>query len=481
MSDSLKDKTISGLIWNLTERFSYQLVMFVVGVVLARLLSPADYGLVAMASIFVGVSQVLVDSGFSSALIQKSDRTELDYSTVFVTNIVMSTALCLILCCISPYIAEFYKEPLLKWIVIFCGIKIFLSSFIAVQSTRLLVNLEFKTRSRISIINSVISATVSISMAFAGFGVWALVVPEVFTILASAVMYWHTQHWLPRFQFSKDSFQHLFAFGSKLLGSSIIEIVYGNIYTIVIGKKFSSTLLGYYSKGQGIANLPSSILMGTIANVSYPILSKIQKDDARLADAYRRMIRLTAFIIFPLMTGLAVLANPLIEVLLTNKWADAAIYLQILCFSLMWYPIHSLNLNLLEVKGRSDLFLRLQIIKKVLGILFLIASIPFGVVGMCWGQVLYSVVSLFINTFYTGKLIGVGLFRQIWDFVPSICYSGLMGLFVSWGQTLFHGALLQLLLGVVMGGFAYLSMSSLTRSEDLAYIVSMIKEKYLKK
>ena len=477
MSESLKDKTISGLIWNLFERFSYQLVMFVVGVVLARLLSPADYGLVAMSSIFVGVSQVLVDSGFSSALIQKNDRTELDYSTVFVTNIVMSSVLCLILCAISPFIAEFYKEPLLKWIVVFCGVKIFLSSFIAVQSTRLLVNLEFKTRSRISIINSVISAVVSISMAFAGFGVWSLVVPEVFTIFASAIMFWHTQHWLPRFKFSKDSFRQLFTFGSKLLGSSIIEIIYGNIYTIVIGKKFSSTLLGYYSKGQGIANLPSSILMGTIANVSYPILSKIQTDNARLADAYRRMIRLAAFVIFPLMIGLAVLAKPLIEVLLTSKWANAAIYLQILCLSLMWYPIHSLNLNLLEVKGRSDLFLRLQIIKKVLGILFLIVSIPFGVVGMCWGQVLYSLVSLFVNTYYTGQLIGVGLFRQVLDFVPSMCYSALMGLLVYLGMTLVHGALLQLLLGAIIGFFTYLLMSCLTRSTDLSYVIAIVKEK----
>ncbi len=477
MSDSLKDKTVSGLIWNLTEKFSYQLVMFVVGVVLARLLSPADYGLVAMASIFVGVSQVLVDSGFSSALIQKKNRTELDYSTVFVTNVVMSSVLCLVLCCISPYIADFYKEPLLKWIVIFCGIKIFLSSFIAVQSTRLLANLEFKTKSRISIINSVISAIASISMALVGFGVWALVVPEVFTIFASAIMYWHTQHWLPHFKFSKESFRQLFAFGSKLLGSSIIEIIYGNIYTIVIGKKFSSTLLGYYSKGQGIANLPSSILMGTIANVSYPILSTIQNDDARLADAYRRMIRLAAFIIFPLMIGLAVLAKPLIIVLLTSKWSDAAIYLQILCFALMWYPIHSLNLNLLEVKGRSDLFLRLQIIKKVLGILFLIISIPFGVVGMCWGQVLYSLVSLFINTIYTGKLIGVGLFRQILDFVPSICYSGLMGLLVFLFLTLVSGVLLQLILGIIVGLLVYLLLAFLTRSADLAYLTSMVKEK----
>ena len=477
MSESLKDKTISGLIWNLFERFSYQLVMFVVGVVLARLLSPADYGLVAMASIFVGVSQVLVDSGFSSALIQKNDRTELDYSTVFVTNIVMSSVLCLVLCAISPFIAEFYKEPLLKWIVVFCGVKIFLSSFIAVQSTRLLVNLEFKTRSCISIINSVISAVVSISMAFAGFGVWSLVVPGVFTIFASAIMYWHAQHWLPRFKFSKDSFRQLFTFGSKLLGSSIIEIIYGNIYTIVIGKKFSSTLLGYYSKGQGIANLPSSILMGTIANVSYPILSKIQTDNARLADAYRRMIRLAAFVIFPLMIGLAVLAKPLIEVLLTSKWANAAIYLQILCLSLMWYPIHSLNLNLLEVKGRSDLFLRLQIIKKVLGILFLIVSIPFGVVGMCWGQVLYSLVSLFVNTYYTGQLIGVGLFRQVLDFVPSMCYSALMGLLVYLGMTLVHGALLQLLLGAIIGFFTYLLMSCLTRSTDLSYVIAIVKEK----
>lgn len=478
VNNNLRDKTISGLLWNLAEKFSCQFVTFVVGVILARLLSPADYGLIAMTAIFVGITQVLVDSGFSSALIQKNDRTDLDYSTVFDVNVIMSGGLCILLCIFSPLIADFYNEPLLKWIICFCGLKIFLGSFIAVQAVRLSANLEFRAKSRIAIVNSLLAAIVAIVMAFGGCGVWALIVPEFFTIFSSAIMYWNYQHWVPGIKFSKDSFRRLFAFGSRLLASSLLEIIYGNIYTIVIGKKFSASQLGIYSKAQSFSNLPINTLLGVIANVAYPTLSTLQNEDDRLSEAYRKMIRLAAYVVFPLMLGLIVLAKPFIIVLLTEKWIDVTIYLQILCLSFMWYPIHTLNLNLLEVKGRSDLFLRLQIIKKVLGLVILIASIPFGLIWMCWGQVLYSLISLFVNTYYTGKIMNMGIFKQVTDFLPSLIYSILMGGAVFLLTNHIHSMLLQLVVGIICGIIVYWLLSFFSHSKDLAYLQSLVKDRF---
>lgn len=478
--NSLKDKTISGLLWNIAEKSSCQLMTFIVGVILARLLSPSDYGLIAMTAVFVGISQVLVDSGFSSALIQKIDRTDLDYSTVFVVNVIISFGLCILLCLFSPFIANFYNEPLLKWIICFCGLKIFLGSFIAVQATRMSVNLEFWAKSRIAIINSFISAIVAIIMAYMGFGVWALVVPEFFVIFSSAIMYWNHQRWIPGIKFSKDSFCSLFSFGSRLLASSILEIIYNNIYTIVIGKKFNASQLGIYSKAQGFANLPINTLLGVIVNVAYPTLSTLQNEDTRLVEAYRKMIRLATFIIFPLMIGLIILAKPLIVVLLTEKWIESSIYLQILCFSFMWYPIHSLNLNLLEVKGRSDLFLRLQIIKKVIGLFILIVSIPFGLVWICWGQVLYSLLSLLVNTYYTGKIMNMGIIKQMADFLPSLVYSLFMGGVIFLLTNNIHSMFLQLIAGIICGIFVYWLLSFLSHSKDLLYLQSIIKDRFFK-
>lgn len=476
VNNNLKEKAISGLFWSLLEKFSTQIVAFVVGVILARLLSPADYGLIAMTAIFVSISQVLVDSGFTSALIQKIDKTDLDYSTVFDINVIMSAGLCFLLCLISPFVANFYNEPLLKWIVCFCGIKIFFGSFIAVQATRLTANLQFNARSRIAIVNSIISGFFAIVMAYSGLGVWSLVVPEFLVIISSAIMYWKCQHWFPGIKFSKESFRELFSFGSRLLASSILEIIYGNIYTIVIGKKFSASQLGIYSKAQGFANLPVNTISGVIANVSYPTLSKLQHDDSQLSNAYRKMIRLAAFVVFPLMICIVVLAKPLIVVLLTEKWMELVEYLQILCFSLMWYPIHYLNLNLLEVKGRSDLFLKLQVIKKNIGIIILIVSIPFGLYWMCMGQVFYSVISLFVNTFYTNRLLKIGFFKQILDITPSFIYSLLMGCFIYLLVCFVNSMYLQLIIGIVGGGFFYWLLSFFFHSKDLVYLEQIVRD-----
>lgn len=431
---------------------------------------PSDYGLIAMVTVFTAVSRTLVDSGFTSALIRKKDRTDLDYSTVFDVNVCISFILLIILCSTSGLIAKFYGQPILKKIVCLNALIIFLGSFTAVQGTKLSADLKFKEKNIINIISAFANGVIAIIMAFFGFGIWSLIYPNFLTIFINAFLYWYIQHWFPGIKFSKTSFKELFAFGSKLLASGLLDTVYTNIYPIVIGKYFSAKDLGYYTRASGYAQLPSSTVTGILSSVSYPVLSQIQDDEERLRISYRRLLRVSAFIIFPIMIGLAVLAHPVIILMITDKWESCVIYLQVLCLAMMWYPIHSLNLNLLNVKGRSDLFLRLEIIKKCLGVLIIIITVRFGILAMCVGSVFGSIISLLINTHYTGMLIKVSFFRQIMDLSPSLLYSISMG-FMVWLVTSFiTNDLLKVIIGILVGIVFYFVIAFITKSSDMAYL-----------
>ena len=474
-NDNLQHKTLSGIIWGFFEKFSTQLVTFVVGVILARLLSPSDYGLIAMVTVFVTISGVIVDSGFSSALIRKKDRTDLDYSTVFDINVGLSVLMALLLCISAPLIADFYKEPILIKILDLNALYVFLGSFISVQGTKLYADLNFKVRSTINVVNTFVQGVVSIVMAFAGYGVWSLIVPKVITVFSGAALYWHYQHWFPGIKFSKDSAKSLFSFGSKLLASTLINVVYQNLYPIVIGKKFSASDLGFYSKGSSFANLPATTYTNVIGGVAFPVLSSIQDDDKRLSDAYRKMLRLSAYILFPIMIGIAALAHPLIVVLITSKWEPCVILLQILCFDLMWYPIHALNLNLLQVKGRSDLFLKLEIIKKVIGITVLLITLNFGIIWMCIGSVFCSLIALFINTHYTGQLLKLTFWVQMKDLFPSLIASLLMGISVYLLASPINNDYVEILVGITVGFIVYYLISRLVHFKELGYLQELIK------
>lgn len=474
-TDNLQHKTFYGIIWGFMEKFSMQLVTFCVGIVLARLLSPADYGLIAMAAVFVAISQIVVDSGFSSALIRKADRTDLDYSTVFDINVGLSVVMGGLLCLSSHWIAAFYNEPQLVGVICLNGLYVFLGSFVSVQGTKLIADLQFKTRSKINIVNSLIGGAIAIAMAFAGFGVWALVYPNIITVFTGAALYWYYQRWFPGVRFSKSSAKEMFSFGSKLLLSTILNTVYTNVYPMVIGKKFSASSLGFYTKGASFASLPSTTIASVIGGVAYPVLSSIQDDDERLQNAYRQVLRLSAYIVFPIMLGIAALAHPLIIILITDKWEASVIYLQILCLAFMWYPIHGLNLNLLQVKGRSDLFLKLEIIKKVMGIVVLLITLPMGLLWMCVGLVVSSLLSLVVNTYYTGKLIKVGFWVQMLDLLSSFVFSFTMGVFIYWLCTYITSLGMQLLVGTIFGMTYYYAISQLFQSKDLANLKRILK------
>lgn len=412
---------------------------------------------------------------------RKKNRTELDYSTVYVTNVCLTAVFSLILCFCSQWIADFYNEPILKKIVIANAILLLLNSFNAVQGTRMSINLQFKQKSIITVIVNITIGIATIIMAFMGYGVWALIYPNFLAPIMYLILYQKYQHWFPKLQFSWKVWKEFFGFGLNLLFSSLLDTIFNNIYPIVIGKKFSATALGYYSKASGYANLPSSTFYSVMGQVAFPILCSINDNDQRLRDVYRRLIRASAFVIFPMSVGIAALAKPFIIVLITDKWAASIPYLQILCFALMWYPVHSLNMSLLKVKGRSDLFLRLEIIKKLLAVCILFISVPLGIIFMCYGQVVSSLISLFINTYYTGKLIQVGFMKQMQDLTPTLLYALSMGALVWFVIQWIPNMLMQIIIGILVGVIYYIGIAKLTKSSDLEYVIILLKENVIKR
>lgn len=477
MAESLKHKTFMGTVWSVVERFSVQGIGFIVMIIMARVLTPADYGLVGELTIFIAVSQSLVDSGFSQALIRKQDRTEVDNSTVFYFNIGVGISLYLLMFFCAPLIARFYSQPILVPLTRLLSLNILINSLVVVQRAQFTIRIDFRTQAKASLTASIVSGCVGITMVYTGHGVWSIVWYQLSNLITNVVMLWILSKWRPQRGYSWKSFRELFGFGSKLALSGIINTIYNNIYLIVIGKVFKASDLGYYTRAHQFADFPSSNVSGIIQRVTFPVLCTIQNDEQRLRNVYRNFLRLAGFVVFPLMVGLAALAHPLINTVLTPKWAFAATLLQVICLSMMWYPIHSINLNLLQVKGRSDLFLKLEIIKKIVGITIMCISVPFGIIAMCWGALASSLIALVINTHYTGKLIDVGFFVQIRDLLPTLAYSFSMGAVVWLVSRLLPSDLLRLMVGIPIGLIYFFIITKFTGSRDLRELISFIKAK----
>ncbi len=474
---SLKEKTVNGVMWSSIDRFSTQGIQFVFSILIARLLMPSDYGVVAMLGIFLAVSQTFIDSGFSTALIRKLDRTEIDYSTVFYFNIVVGLFFYALLWIASPYIAAFYDTPLLEDVTKVVASTLVISTFSGVHRARLSINIDFKTPAKISIIVTLLTGAIGLWMAYNDYGVWALVVQSVFSALLRTVLLWVYVRWMPLWVFSWKSFREMFSFGSKLLASALLDTIYNNVYTLVIGKFFSSSVLGVYSRADGLAQYPSSNITGVLQGVTFPVLSSIQNEPERLASAYKRFLRMSAFVVFPLMVGLAAVADPLIRLMLTDKWEGAIYFLQIISFAMMWYPIHAINLNLLQVRGRSDFFLKLEIIKKIQGVIILCVTIPMGIVAMCYGRIVESLLCLIYNTYYTEKLIGYGYIAQMKDLVHILFHALVMGVGVWCIVHVLDSLWLQLIVGVAGGAFYYIGGAYLMKFEELKEIISLVRRK----
>lgn len=475
--ESLKKKTVNGVIWSAIDRFSTQGIQFVFSILIARLLMPSDYGVIAMLGIFLAVSNTFIDSGFGTALVQKANRTETDFSTVFYFNIVVAIILYGLLWLASPYIAAFYNIPMLKDVTRVVALTLIFSALGGIQGAKLSIAINFKTRAIISLISALSTGCLGLYLAYSGYGAWALVFQTVFSSLLNTILLWCFVRWMPSLVFSWQSFRQLFSFGSKLLASALLDTIYNNVYTLIIGKVYSSSSLGLYSRASGLAQYPSSNITGVLQSVTFPVLCSIQNDEERLADAYKRFIRMSAFVVFPLMIGLASVAEPFIRVVLTDKWEGTIYLLQIVCFSMMWYPIHAINLNILQVKGRSDYFLKLEIIKKIQGVCILCITVPISIVAMCYGSIASSLLSLVWNTYYTKRLIGYGFFSQIKDLLPIIIHSLLMGGIVLLVTHFIEVMWIKLFAGILAGGIYYILGAYIMHFDELKEVLAIIKRK----
>jgi len=472
----IKQKVVKGLFWSTVERFSAQSIQFILGIVLARILLPSDYGLIGMLAIFLAVSQTFIDSGFGTALIQKKDRDDLDFSTTFFFNFGIASLFYILLFFFAPLIAEFYKQPILIILTRVIGLVIIINSFAVVQRTKITILLDFKTLTKASLISIIFSGGIGIYLAFTGFGVWALVWQTLIQRSIELIILWDHSKWLPRKGFSKHRFKSLFSFGSKLLASGLLDTVFRNIYLIVIGKMFSAASLGYYTRAQQFNNFPSSNITGIIQRVTFPVLSELQNDNTKLRDAYRKIIKLSALIVFPLMMGLAALAEPLIRVVLTEKWIETVWMLQLLTFAGMWYPIHALNLNVLNVKGRSDIFLKLEVAKKILVTIVLVISIPLGIKAIIIGQIITSYIALMLNTHFTKRMIDYGFLQQMKDLFKVLILSFSMGIIIHFTIMLINLDMLKLITGFAVGILFFVSIAWLFNIGEIRLLPDFIRQ-----
>jgi len=423
VAESIKDKAVKGIGWSFVDNVASSGITFLVGLILARLLTPAEYGIMAMIAIFIAVSNSIIDSGFSNALVRKINIQRIDYNTVFFFNLVVSLVMYLLLYIASPAISAFFKEPVLIEIVRVIGWVLVINALAIIPRTIFVRNVDFKTQTKVSLISSITSGIIGIGMALSGFGVWSLVGQQLSRQLLNTIFLWIYCNWRPVFEFSKDSFKELFGFGSKLLLSGLLDTIYKNIYYIIIGRFYTSAQLGQYTRAEQFNMIFSSNLTSVVQRVSYPVLSSIQKDPERLREAYRKVIKSTMLITFACMLGLAAVAKPLILILIGNKWLPAVYLLQIICFSGMLYPLHAINLNILQVKGRSDLFLKLEIIKKIIAIGPIAIGILYGIEYMLLGSVLTSFIAYFLNSYYSANLINYPTLEQIKDILPTFLIS----------------------------------------------------------
>lgn len=476
---SLKKQAISGMIWTFAEQFGSQIISFIISIFLARLLLPSDFGVIALFGIVMGVASSIIDGGLASSLIRSKNVDDRDYSTVFIFNLIISVVLYIIIYIIAPYFADFYNKPILTDIIRVYSIILVINAFVTVQRTHFTKAMNFKTAFKIQLPSLIVGGITGVLLAYNGFGVWSLVYSAILQSIIFAVQHWIYSSWRPKLIFDKEKFKYHFSFGYKMTLSGLLNILFINIYTIIIGKFFSIQQLGYYNRADSLKQLPVSNLSSALNKVTFPLFAKISHNDVKLREVYQKLMKLVIFIIAPVLALMVVSAEPLFRFLLTDKWLPAVPYFQILSIAGLLYPIHAYNLNILQVKGRSDLFLKLEISKKIVIIIVVAVSIQFGIIGLLWGQVVSSTLAFFINTHYTGKLLHYTAWQQIRDLMPSI----VLALICAICAALVHN---YLLIGVndfftlislsLIFVILYLGGTFLFRFKEIQYIKELIKK-----
>lgn len=471
---SLKGKAKSGLVWNTVERLVTSGIQFVLTIILARLLSPDDYGIIAMPAIFMAIAQVLIDSGFANALIRKPDLNEKDLSTALYFNVLVGIGVYFALFISSPLIADFFNTPILSKLLKVTAIVVFLNSLGIVQQAVLTKRMDFKSQAVISAISTFVSGAIGVWMAYNGYGVWALVFQQVSAALLRVVLLWIYGKWHPFWMWSNDSFHYLWNFGSKVVFIGILDSIYNNVYAFIIGKMYNQKDLGNYTRAQQFAELPANNLSGIVQRITFPLLSEIQNDDVRLSSIFLRLIELLSLLVAPLIFSLAAMANPLIMSLLGKEWEGCVLLFQILCIARFWTPFNSINVNLLQVKGRTDLQLKLEIAKKVVITIILGLTIYRGVVFLVGGFSVCTFVAFMINTFYTKRLIGVSLWKQLQAILPAILISIVMMLSVLFVNNLLSNIYIMLVVDIIVCTILYSILVYLFRKEAIKELLSMV-------
>lgn len=482
MSENLKKKVSKGLLWNAIHNFAMHGINFLLMLFMARILGPEEYGIIGIIGVFITLSKVFSEAGFGIALIRKKKRTQTDLSTVFYFNIVISFLCYIIIYIIAPFVASFFGIQNLTSVLRVLAISIIIGSFNIVQVAIMNYTMDFKKQAYISIIHTFISGCIGLALAYYGYGVWALVFQNISQSLIGLILCWILCDWRPSLIFSKKSFDELFGFSSKILITRIIDALYGNIYPIIIGKYFSAVSLGHYSRAHHWASFPSTNLINIVNNVTFASLSKIQDEEDRFRYVYRKMIKACSFFIFPMMFGLAAISKPLIYFTIGEKWDFCAQILNIICFTYIFSPILSLNTNLIQVRGRSDLSLKLTIIQKTFAIIVIFMSLPYGLLVMCYLAVASSIVMLLLNMYYIKKVNKIKIFTQVKDILPSLILASVMYVAVMLCiKYIDGGSLIQLLVGILIGIICYILPAYILRLEELkeikSIIVSMLKNK----
>ena len=474
--ESLKNKTAIGVFWSGVDKFAYYAIQFVVNIIMARLLSPNDYGVVGIMMVFISFSSIFVDGGFMTALIQKQNRDELDFNTVFITNLTTSLFLYALLFIIAPYIASFYNQNSICSLLRVLSLQLVISALSAVPLTKLTIDVNFKRISIASLSSAIISGMLGIIFALKGLGVWSLVYMQLILVISRCALLNLMKRWMPLFTFSVSSFKQLFSFSSKLIASSLIDQIYLNLYPLVIGKFFSARSLGIYSRGEQFGKLPASVLNDIFMRVTLPIMSSIQDDIPQLRKIYRDYIQASSFIIFGVMCLLVVIAHPLILILLKEQWLESVPVMQILCGAMMTLHISAINRNLLYAKGRSDWALRLEIIKKSLAIFLFLVSLPFGIVGVCVGQFIYSLFAPFINSYYTKTLINVSYFEQFLDYGKIWIIAIISAVIVYFPLQMMDGLWVQLLFGCLFFVIVYIGIHMAFKTHSFNMFMQLAKK-----
>ncbi len=477
---TLKDKAIKGVVWSLIERFGNQGIQFIIGLVLARLLMPEDYGLIGMILVFISLAQVFVEGGFSAALIRKSNPSKEDYSTVFWFNLIAAVVCYTALFFSSPLIAHFFNEPQLVIITKVVGLNIIINSFSIIQKTILTKELNFKSQAIINLVSILLSGFIALYFAFEKYGVWALVIQSLSRNIIMSFAYWYFGKWRPIIVFYKSSFKDLFKFGYRLTLAIIFNVIYENLNSMIIGKLFNASNLGYYTRANQFQKLPVSSIYGAVGAVSYPVLAELQTNHNNLKNGYRTMIKLTAFILFPVMAILASISEPMINTVLTEKWSPSIRILQLLCIVGALYPLHAINIEILKIKGRTDLIFKLQIIKQSFHVILIFIFYRWGIYGLVIGEIILNLFSLFINTIYSKKLIDFGLFEQIKDIFVFIIISLVTAGLIVFLNNIIHNPYFQFTISPFIGLLFYFTISKLFKIKEFQTIIETASKYYLK-